>query len=636
MQASVVATVGPDSKVDAGPRAKVSVVESGPKKGWRAITLTLPPGMTGHLYTGEPNGMTLQMSAEPLDSDEEELVGTDRAVIAQEQLQRVRKLMAAGNLPDTASDEQVLALCVANGVPFVDMHFPPLQHSLCRITDTREIQPLIWMRPDQYVEADLQDTISLSRLGMQPDDIFQGELGDCWLLSSLAVVASARLLDRAFEAPNMEQVERERALGAYRATVLQGGWWESVLVDTFLPMRGDKPAFARNKNDAGELWPSVFEKIYAKAYGSYAAIVEGNACNALTDLTGYMTTNLVGAWVDATKGIRGPELLARLVAAHKAGDLQVVSTPEGVEVHMQKMHGLPDRAAMKKRYAAAGLAMGHAYAVLDVRAFEQHGITLFQIRNPWGDEEWRGRWGDTSDMWQKHPDVAAACGWAADKDDGTFWIEWADLRAYFAWSAVCYVRPKWYDYRVRASFEQGVPTIVLELHVTQQTQVCLILSQPDPRGTAVGSPLRTPAAMLLSLAAPDAAAAGQWAVTHNSTADVEVATSKPVFSNGREVGFFATLAPSPRPYYVVPRIHTPAGPATSRPYAIGLLSEHQTGAGIRAVFRQLPAACTIFQHHTSFKVDALPPVQTTYQSKDPGGVFFVRKSTEIVHIPVPA
>lgn len=40
---------------------------------------------------------------------------------------------------------------------------------------------------------------------------------------------------------------------------------------------------------------------------------------------------------------------------------------------------------------------GHAYAVLTIR--EVKGIQLLNLRNPWGDFEWKGDWSDTSPLW---------------------------------------------------------------------------------------------------------------------------------------------------------------------------------------------------------------------------------------------
>lgn len=49
-----------------------------------------------------------------------------------------------------------------------------------------------------------------------------------------------------------------------------------------------------------------------------------------------------------------------------------------------------------------GLIGNHSYGVLDVREVKlKGGLTekLIKIRNPWGDFEWNGDWGDDSELW---------------------------------------------------------------------------------------------------------------------------------------------------------------------------------------------------------------------------------------------
>ena len=47
---------------------------------------------------------------------------------------------------------------------------------------------------------------------------------------------------------------------------------------------------------------------------------------------------------------------------------------------------------------------GHAYGIIDI--FELKGPVkthkLLRVRNPWGESEWKGRWGDTSEEIQIH------------------------------------------------------------------------------------------------------------------------------------------------------------------------------------------------------------------------------------------
>lgn len=50
---------------------------------------------------------------------------------------------------------------------------------------------------------------------------------------------------------------------------------------------------------------------------------------------------------------------------------------------------------------------------------------LVQIRNPWGNGEWQGDWGDKSALWDQNPAVKKAVNYS-DEDDGSFWMAWED------------------------------------------------------------------------------------------------------------------------------------------------------------------------------------------------------------------
>lgn len=51
---------------------------------------------------------------------------------------------------------------------------------------------------------------------------------------------------------------------------------------------------------------------------------------------------------------------------------------------------------------ATGLRPGHAYSLLDdamVTGSDGVESHIIKIRNPWGNFEWTGEWGDKSDKW---------------------------------------------------------------------------------------------------------------------------------------------------------------------------------------------------------------------------------------------
>eukprot|EP00659_Diplonema_papillatum_P020629 gene20629-31779_t len=90
--------------------------------------------------------------------------------------------------------------------------------------------------------------------------IAQGQLGDCWFLSALAVVSTRpELIRRIFISQSFSPQ------GIYCLRFWHNGVWTPVLVDDYFPQnfRGGF-AFATGKDN--QLWPSLVEKAYAKLH----------------------------------------------------------------------------------------------------------------------------------------------------------------------------------------------------------------------------------------------------------------------------------------------------------------------------------------------------------------------------------
>ncbi|MCL9759026.1 C2 family cysteine protease [Frankia sp. AiPa1] len=104
-----------------------------------------------------------------------------------------------------------------------------------------------------------------------------------------------------------------------------------------------------NADGAGELWPALYEKAYARLRGGYPALGYGSTTRALSTLTGRPAT-----WRDAHR--LGPDDLATLISR---GEVVMVTT--------------------RDQTRPGGLVAAHAYAVLAVDV--ARGQVL--LRNPW-------------------------------------------------------------------------------------------------------------------------------------------------------------------------------------------------------------------------------------------------------------
>ena len=118
-------------------------------------------------------------------------------------------------------------------------------------------------------------------VNIKPQDIRQGELGDCWFLSALSVLAERpALLSHLLITQELNDV------GAYQVRFCKGGKWVVVTVDDFLPVDPETNRLAFSHSPNNELWVAILEKAYAKLHLSYSAIESGSICDAFVDLTG--------------------------------------------------------------------------------------------------------------------------------------------------------------------------------------------------------------------------------------------------------------------------------------------------------------------------------------------------------------
>ncbi len=142
-----------------------------------------------------------------------------------------------------------------------------------------------WARAQDLVISDLEkaegkqaDTMKLFSGRIEPSDVGQGRLGDCWLLASLACVA-----ERNEECIKSLFLTRSASLCGYYKIRLYDVFngvptWRTFTVDDFIPVQKGThiPLFTRPHGH--ELWVLLLEKAFAKMMGSYHAL-DGGKCS---------------------------------------------------------------------------------------------------------------------------------------------------------------------------------------------------------------------------------------------------------------------------------------------------------------------------------------------------------------------
>jgi hypothetical protein len=205
--------------------------------------------------------------------------------------------------------------------------------------------------------------------GPQLSDIDQGRLGDCYFLAAVGSMV-------ANDPSSIRDLIRDNGDGTYSVQFYAGvGGMRvpvSVMVDGDLPVdAAGNLVYARGADTDGdgrmELWVPILEKAYAKfqdLYGpadgvnGYVDIGGGGwPDDVLEDLTGrpaYRTSSYAS---DA-------KLSALLEAANEGSHVAIATNVDDVD---------------------AGWVANHAYTVIGT--YEQDGVTMVTLRNPWGATE---------------------------------------------------------------------------------------------------------------------------------------------------------------------------------------------------------------------------------------------------------
>eukprot|EP01064_Diplonema_japonicum_P039600 TRINITY_DN9974_c0_g1_i1.p1 TRINITY_DN9974_c0_g1~~TRINITY_DN9974_c0_g1_i1.p1 ORF type:complete len:818 (+),score=249.05 TRINITY_DN9974_c0_g1_i1:63-2456(+) len=433
--------------------------------------LSIHPGEVLTMVTGKWSKYTKKFAGGPPDKAWLEKQKAESAALVEKDINAVKAVLKKKGVSKVTAEATAKA-CAEAGIKFLDVTYPPRDSSMKPDWMTRDVATYPWKRPETFLSGTgLKPALFVGDI--EPNDIDQGALADCYLMGALSAVAEfERLVRSCFE--NGQDPD----LGLYRISLCKNGWWQTVIVDDFLPCSGPKPAFARNRDEPNELWVSLIEKAYAKVHGSFAAIMTGGAAPALGDLTGcpYKTFEFEG---------EGGTSYDQILLNDENEFLQVLGTPGKNIMYAAKSSVTPEIQKLWDEYQEVGLICEHSYSLITVRKTSK-GDQLCMIRNPWGnDKEWTGKWSDDDKSWT--PELKRECDFQAS-DDGTFWMEWKDVQKYFNSIAICYCYGTWDQIRCAGNFEAGCSDLVVQLECKKECRVYFGLHQKDTRGVKTGTP----------------------------------------------------------------------------------------------------------------------------------------------------
>ena len=225
--------------------------------------------------------------------------------------------------------------------------------------------------------------------------------------------------------PTNQSFRGSKYTGKFTFRFWRYGKWKEVVVDDRLPALPYANGkifllFLGRSEDVNEFWPALLEKAYAKLYGSYGALLSGNALESLPDFSGGIVERIFLS--DAP-----PDLFDIMKKAKQNGAFINCSCQLSDKANAPKR----DQEGIKK-----GLVGGHAYTITDVLkvvSVGRNNYELVRIRNPHGANEWTGSWSDQSHQIKKwlSANERKKHNIVDDDDDGEFFMEMKDFLKFF-------------------------------------------------------------------------------------------------------------------------------------------------------------------------------------------------------------
>jgi len=316
------------------------------------------------------------------------------------------------------------------------------------------------------------DSPSLKIIGdVDPSDIFQGSVGDCWLLSGISAVAEFDgAIKRLFrKTPNLEKMpmdsyDNTTAIGnMYTVTLWDLATWKEVdiLIDERLPAHydGSGNLLAGKPSEDGELWACYLEKALAIHCGGWDKIVGGQCTHAWALLTGCkeqysMSRNpATGKWrcfakynpktnewgKHANSPHDMPKTTWRVGWPEVGGGGKRDQELDDEEIFMclyawDQVNYIVGAGTSGKsdKHSTGGMVDNHAYSVIEsVDNVAGTDIDLIKVRNPWGKGEIEdGEFDDDGPGWDKYPQIKKALK-PVVADDGIFWVTKKEFFQFF-------------------------------------------------------------------------------------------------------------------------------------------------------------------------------------------------------------
>jgi hypothetical protein len=321
---------------------------------------------------------------------------------------------------------------------FFDDEFKPLKESLCPLKETGE-----WKIPEGLIKKDLKgwenfkwtpaeqilqtDNFQVINQSIKPENIIQGDLGNCYFLTAIAALCKHKnLIEKLFV---IKEKSKEHCYGVY---IKISGIWRLVLLDDFIPFFTDSEGHKRfvfSSSYNPELWVALIEKTWAKISGCYALAIEGSTAEVF-DAFSDGTTETFNVFEDEKD-----EIYELFKNGYEDNDCMTVKASDDPSI------------------CDVGLVPRRNYLVEEVKETPK-GDQLIRLRNLWGNgDEWNGNWSNQSKKWTNKLAEEFNVNEENALNEGKFWISLDDFVKYFKEITICHINEDYENVNIKVHKE---------------------------------------------------------------------------------------------------------------------------------------------------------------------------------------
>ena len=296
---------------------------------------------------------------------------------------------------------------------------------------------------------------------VDPSDIHQGAVGDCWLLSGISSLAEFDgAIKRLFRKTKKLEQRPLDGPNTYTITLYDLPSWREVdiVIDERLASASDGTGLLASKpSEDGELWVCYLEKALAIHCGGWDKITGGQCTHAWALLTGCKEQYTIrknpktgkyqcfgkynpyeNRWAKhANSPHEGEQSLWNMAWPEVGGggdkDLELSADDLFQRMCAWDQVNFIVGASCSDSGADKGLVDDHAYSVIEAHSnVAGTNIDLLKVRNPWGKGEIEdGEFDDDGPGWDKYPQIKKALN-PVVADDGIFWVTKKEFFVFFS------------------------------------------------------------------------------------------------------------------------------------------------------------------------------------------------------------